>query len=56
MASEILIIPEDYLDEVVSIIRCGLADTPRVRRIVRKNLTSWCDKMDEYLKQLKSDE
>lgn len=46
MGKEILAIPEDYLRDVVEVIRNGLEMTP-VPDDVREALEGWCDDMSD---------
>ena len=50
MATEILPIPEDDLQEVIDIIRTGIVHTKNVSTSVKENLEQWCDEEEEYLK------
>jgi hypothetical protein len=52
MASEILVVPEQYLEEVILIIRNGIKNTNDVPRTVKTNLHQWCDEEEQYLKEL----
>lgn len=54
MGSEILAVPEDYLEEVISVIRAGLNEVS-VSEDVRYNLTKWCNEEEEYLKDMKNE-
>lgn len=54
MASEILSVPEEYLNEVIKVIRTGLKGT-KVSAAVKKNLVEWCNEEEEYLKELNDD-
>jgi hypothetical protein len=62
MASEILAVPEEHLEEVIKIIRMGLEHFyygprhPGVHPDVREQLLKWCDDEEEYLKTLAGDE
>lgn len=55
MATEILPVPEEYLPDVIGVIRAGLAavDTPNeavdTPNEVGDNLRMWCDEVEEYL-------
>lgn len=55
MASEILSIPEDYLEEVIDIIRVGLRECEPVNLKVKQQLTKWCDEEQAYLERLRHD-
>lgn len=51
MAKEALYVPEEYLEEVISVIRNGLkATTTSIS--TRVVLTRWCNEEEEYLKRL----
>lgn len=53
MASEILSVPEEHLEDVIHVIRRGLALTKKsIHKDVLKQLTKWCDEEEEYLKRL----
>ena len=53
MASEILAVPEQRLEEVIRVIRAGLkAVKPPVSKDVENNLLLWCHDEEEYLKRL----
>lgn len=52
MANEILSIPEDYLADVIKIIRLGLKAYHDVDVVVEHALTKWCKEEEEYLKEL----
>lgn len=50
MGTEILSIPEEYLEDVTEVIRTGLSVTGHnVHPEVKEQLTKWCDDNDEYL-------
>lgn len=56
MASEILSVPEEHLEDVIYVIRRGLQSTKKgIDKKVFEQLTKWCDEEEEYLKRL-SDE
>lgn len=55
MASEILTVPEESLEEVIRVIRAGLGHT-RVSSDTRRNLKKWCDEEEKYLKSLQDDQ
>lgn len=55
MASEILAVPEEYLEEVIKVIRTGLKHT-KVSRSVKSNLTKWCNEEEQYLLEMDEDE
>lgn len=50
MAKEILAVPEEYLQEVINVIRAGLKVT-KVSGDVKYNLKKWCNEEEEYLKE-----
>lgn len=50
MARETLSVPEDYLEDVVKVIRAGLSHTS-VAPAVREELTAWCDGEEAYLRE-----
>jgi hypothetical protein len=57
MADEILAIPEEYLQEVIAIIRVGIHhakdDLPKKpSKNVINQLRKWCDEEEAYLKRL----
>jgi hypothetical protein len=56
MASEILAVPEDYLAEVIRVIRSGLVHERKLSRETRQQLKKWCNEEEAYLKRLGSDE
>jgi hypothetical protein len=52
MATEVLVVPEDNLREVIRIIRAGLKATSKERGIskeTRRQLTKWCNDEAQYL-------
>jgi hypothetical protein len=49
MASEALYVPEEYLADVIRVIRAGLKAERRLPREVRQQLKKWCDEEEEYL-------
>jgi len=59
MASEILAISEEHLEEVIMVIRRGLDEfyygprNPGVNPELRKQLLKWCDEEEEYLERLR---
>lgn len=55
MATEILTVPEDKLEEVIKVIRAGLR-TEKVSRATKKALTTWCDEEEEYLERLNEED
>lgn len=48
MAKEILVVPEECLEEVIKVIRAGLEHV-EVSEEVRENLVSWCLDEEDYL-------
>lgn len=53
MASEILSVPEEHLEDVIRVIRRGLEFTKKsIHKDVCKQLKKWCDEEEEYLKRL----
>ena len=52
---ETLSIPEEYLSEVIKVIRTGLKHT-NVSGDVKYNLKKWCNEEEEYLNELKEEE
>lgn len=55
MASEVLAVPEEYLQEVINVIRAGLKTT-KVSGDTKYNLKKWCNEEEEYLKELNGEE
>ena len=49
MAAEILSVPEEYLLEVIAVIRSGLAQLSTVSDVTREQLTRWCDAEEVYM-------
>ena len=49
MASVTLTIPEENLLEVIKIIRAGLENSPKTKKIVVKQLSKWCVESEEYI-------
>lgn len=58
MASEILSVPEEYLKEVIKIIRAGVkacnSGKSEVSAVVEHNLLQWCKDEEAYLRKLNS--
>ena len=53
MASEILSVPEEHLEDVIYVIRRGLASTTKaIDPSVVKQLTKWCNEEEAYLKRM----
>jgi hypothetical protein len=55
MATEVLNVPEDKLEEVIKVIRAGLRTT-KVSKETKKALTTWCDEEEEYLERLNEED
>ena len=56
MASEVLSVPEEHLEDVIYVIRRGLASTKKgIDKAVFDQLTKWCDEEEEHLKRLKNE-
>jgi hypothetical protein len=56
MASEVLSVPEEHLEDVIYVIRRGLASTKKgIDKAVFEQLTKWCDEEAEYLKRMKDE-
>ncbi len=56
MASEILAVPEEHLEDVIRVIRRGLQSTRKsIDKSVVEQLTKWCDDEDAYLKRLRGE-
>jgi hypothetical protein len=53
MASEILSVPEENLEDVIKVLREGLKHV-KVKHEVATQLERWCDKEQHYLEQLRS--
>lgn len=53
MGSEILAIPDEALEDVIYIIRAGLACSFDIDNNVYQNLDKWCCEMEVYLQELK---
>jgi hypothetical protein len=49
MAKEVLCIPEDYLREVIDVIRLGIISLPDIREEVKEALLDWCIAEENYL-------
>ena len=53
MATETLYIPEEYLEEVVRVIRTGLEKVEESGNLISEEaeeaIVAWCDEMEEYL-------
>jgi len=50
LATEILSVPEEHLQEVIDIIRAGLHKKKDVTPEVFERLIEWCDEEEQYLK------
>lgn len=55
MASETLTVPEEYLEDVIRVIRAGLKAVKKLPKDVRDNLAEWCDEEEDYVTRLKED-
>jgi hypothetical protein len=53
--SESLHVPEEYLQEVVNVIRAGLKSV-KVSADVKYNLKNWCTESEDYLKELSEED
>jgi len=42
MGTEVMAVPEEYLEDVIKVIRAGLEHTPDVRQEAREGLELWC--------------
>lgn len=51
MASEILAIPEEQLQEVITVIRNGLTITSNLNEKTIIRLTEWCDGEEKFLNE-----
>lgn len=56
MGREVLVVPEESLAEVISVIRAGLISKPNISEDTRRNLMRWCDEMEEYLNEMAEDD
>lgn len=61
MASELLVVPEDYIPRVISVIRQGLAVASRANGVKESAeadalLRQWCADEEAYLKQLEKED
>jgi hypothetical protein len=56
MATEILAVPEEHVNDVINVIRTGLQNinTP-IHPAVREHLASWCGEMEEYYAPFEDD-
>jgi len=51
MATEVLAVPEEHLDEVIEVLRAGLDVLgKKVSRETRQRLEEWCSEEEDYLK------
>lgn len=58
MASEILSVPEENLEEFIRILRIGISESETSKYPATeftKYLESWCSDEEEYLDRIKSD-
>ena len=54
VASEILAVPEEHLEDVIHVIRRGLQSTKKaLDKAVVEQLTKWCDEKEAYLERLR---
>lgn len=53
MASEILAIPEDDLEQFVGFLEYGLKHNPTVRKSLQQRLKKWCREERQYLRRLR---
>ena len=54
MTSEVLVVPEEYLQEVILVIRTGLKHIkPKktISRTTRSQLAKWCKEEEAYLER-----
>jgi hypothetical protein len=49
MACENLCVPEEYLLEVVNVIRAGVEVIDNISEETEVQLERWCDKMERYM-------
>jgi len=55
MATETLHVPEEYLEDVVHVIRRGLQSTEKsIDPEVKRALEEWCKDEEEYLEKVKA--
>ena len=54
MARETLSVPEQYLEDVIMVIRAGLIakETDNLNPTVVEQLTIWCNEQENYVKRL----
>lgn len=55
MATELLAVPEEHLEEVIKIIRAGMENVTSISFAVKGALTEWCDDEEHYLKRLQEE-
>lgn len=60
MSGEILKIPEEYLEEVISVIRIGILLIENTKEYhlsdeTKRYLREWCSEEEKYLERLKYD-
>lgn len=49
MATELLSIPEEHVEDVIKVIETGLSyQRGEINKVVFRNLTKWCREMTEY--------
>jgi hypothetical protein len=54
MANEILSVPEEDLEEVILVIRRGIAESEKsggVKQRILEELKKWCDEEEAYLQE-----
>lgn len=56
MASDVLAVPEEYLMEVIKVIRVGLESAPDTSEFVREKLVEWCAAEEAYFRRLQEGE
>lgn len=56
MATEILSIPEEHLDEVCEVLRLGLRNHPKVSPAVRAHLLEWVTETEAYIAKGEDDD
>ena len=53
MASEVLAVPEEHLQEVIDILKAGMFVMKKnISQDVAHNLGKWCEEEEQYLKRL----
>lgn len=60
MAKEILAVPEQYLGDVIKVIRTGLLFMAQVEQppdsALVEQLTKWCDEKEAYLRSMRGED